>query len=216
MQCLLWLQLYHLLFVINKGERTDLAIVARDIRAGFSLGKIFEEHPKEFFPYYKGIERAMSLCSKSRQWKSTVFWLYGPTGTGKTRFVTDLVGYEDLYWKQSGHGWWDGYEAQTNVIIDDYRTTFCKFNELLALLDRYPYQLQVKGAMRHLLARRIFITSPYSPAKTWDLRTEEDLQQLERRVDCVVKFMADGTRTVERGDMHLHLQTPEEIAAQED
>jgi hypothetical protein len=74
------------------------------------------------------------------------------------------------------------------VIIDDYRCSFCQFNELLRLLDRYPYQAQIKGGTVELIAPNIYITAPKAPAEMWATRTEEDLQQLLRRIDHVREF----------------------------
>lgn len=74
------------------------------------------------------------------------------------------------------------------MIIDDYRADFCKFSELLRLLDRYPYQIQIKGGTRNLLAKRIFITSPKCPLDIWENRTEEELGQLTRRITKITRF----------------------------
>ena len=35
--------------------------------------------------------------------------------------------------------WWEGYDGHEVVLLDDIRKDFCKFHELLTLLDIYPY-----------------------------------------------------------------------------
>lgn len=59
---------------------------------------------------------------------------------------------------------------------------------MLRLFDRYPYQVEVKGGTRQFLARKIYVTTPKSPALTWESRTEEDLAQLLRRITEVKHF----------------------------
>ncbi len=80
--------------------------------------------------------------------------------------------------------WWQGYENEDIVLIDDFRRDFCTFHELLRILDRYPYIVQVKYGHRHLNSPYIFIITPHSPYDTYS--TREDIQQLIRRIDRVI------------------------------
>lgn len=113
-------------------------------------------------------------------------WFYGSTGTGKTRSAYEISPL--AYFKSPTNHWWDGYEGQETVIIDDYRVDFCKFSQLLRLFDRYPLSVEVKGGTVEFLAKDIYITTPKSPQDTWASRTEEDLAQLMRRIEDVRCF----------------------------
>uniref|UniRef100_UPI004048ADC4 RNA helicase domain-containing protein n=1 Tax=Polynucleobacter sp. TaxID=2029855 RepID=UPI004048ADC4 len=92
------------------------------------------------------------------------------------------------YWKPPTTKWWDGYDGESDIIIDDYRRDFCTFADLLRLLDRYPLQVEVKGGTINFNAKRIFITTPKSIENTWEGRTAEDIDQLKRRVTEEVMF----------------------------
>lgn len=83
------------------------------------------------------------------------------------------------------------------MIIDDYRTDFCKFHTLLNLLDRYPFQVEVKGGTLQFRPKRIFITCPKRPEDIWASRTEEDLAQLLRRITEVKCFDPDPVAAVD-------------------
>lgn len=81
--------------------------------------------------------------------------------------------------------WWNGYDGEEEVIFDEFRGDSCKFSELLRILDRYPYTVEVKGGFRQLLAKKIVITSCYAPETVYK-KNEEDIKQLMRRIDKVV------------------------------
>lgn len=170
----------------GKGARSDLAEITQCIKRGATEAQIFEEHPDMFLKYHAGVRKAISLRPAQRTWKTQVHWYYGPTGTGKTRRAFEQA--PEAYWKDPCTPWWDGYTGQSTVIIDDYRCDFSKFAPLLRLLDRYPVQLQIKGGTMQFLATTIYISSPRSPKDMWSHRSEEDLQQLFRRIDTVTKW----------------------------
>lgn len=118
-----------------------------------------------------------------RSWKSEVFWFHGSTGGGKSRRAHEEN--PRAYWKSSTNKWWDGYDGQDCVIIDDYRRDFCTFADLLRLFDRYPLCVEVKGASVQFVARKIIVTTPRDPRNTWVGRSDEDIGQLMRRIEHV-------------------------------
>lgn len=85
--------------------------------------------------------------------------------------------------------WFDGYVGQTRVIFDDFRPWWCEFSWLLRLLDRYPIQVPVKGGFVNFIPEEIIITTNKSPEDAFGMyRSNEDLQQLRRRLTRVVHF----------------------------
>jgi hypothetical protein len=174
----------------GSGSRTDLAIVAKRLRDGATVEEVAQDHAASFIMYTRGICSFAQLVVPKRAHKSIVYWYWGPTGTGKTRAASEES--PDAYWKSSAHQWYDGYDGLSDIIIDDYRPSFSTFNELLRLLDRYPYQAQIKGGTVQVNAKRIFITAPKCPADMWSSRTEEDLAQLIRRIEHVKHFKPNG------------------------
>lgn len=176
----------------EQGKRCDLDEVKRTIRGGATEKEVFETYPTEYIKYSSGIKRAIFLCQSTRSWKTEVFWWHGSTGSGKSRQAFEE--YPDAYWKAPTTKWWDGYTGQDTVIVDDYRRDFCTFAELLRLFDRYPHSVESKGGSVQFTSRRIVITTPRDPRGTWAGRADEDLQQLERRIEEVKLF---GDRVVD-------------------
>ena len=89
------------------------------------------------------------------------YWIYGPPGTGKTRYVWD--NYASLYVKNMNK-WWDGYNDEVNVLIDDWDPergkVLCYYLKIWA--DRYPFLGETKGSSCMIRPTRILITSNYS------------------------------------------------------
>jgi len=46
-----------------------------------------------------------------------VYFIYGPTGTGKSHYAHQLLG-DEYYDKQPSTKWWDGYQGQENVLVE--------------------------------------------------------------------------------------------------
>ena len=113
--------------------------------------------------------------------KINVIWIWGASQTGKTKYVYDNCPnpFRPLNFK-----WWEGYDGHKTVLIDDFRKDYCKYHELLTLLDIYPIRVETKGGSRQVQFDTIYITSPYSPEETYD--TREDIFQLTRRITQVI------------------------------
>jgi len=103
-----------------------------------------------------------------------VFW--GRTETGKSRRAWDEAGL-DAYSKDPRSKFWDGYQNQRFVVIDEFRGGI-DVSHILRWCDRYPVRVEVKGSSRPLLAEVIWITSNLNPLDWYpdlDLETKEAL-----------------------------------------
>lgn len=168
------------------GQRAGLSDAVGLVKEKRKLSDVALAFPEVYAKYHRGLEALSSALAPTRNFKTEVYWFYGATGTGKSRRFADSE--PDGYWKPSVNKWWNGYDGHDAVIVDDYRRDFCTFAELLRLFDRYPMSVETKGGTRPFLAKRLYITTPKSPQDTWEGRTEEDLQQLLRRIDHVECF----------------------------
>lgn len=91
-----------------------------------------------------------------------VYW--GPTGTGKTHRCFAEAG-ENFFVKNSRTKWWDGYQGQPNVIIDEFAGSI-DVTYLLNWFDKYPCFAEVKGFTIPLQAINFWVTSNIDP-KFW-------------------------------------------------
>ncbi len=133
----------------------------------------------------KGAQLLKSIYSVKRTEKPIVIWIYGSTGIGKTRFVYD--NFTDIY-PSDNSKWFDGYEQNKVILIDDYRCDYIKFHTLLRFIDRYPFTRELKGSTIQINSKYIIFTSPKPPLLMWVNRTPEDIKQLIRRIDYIINF----------------------------
>jgi hypothetical protein len=187
----------------NPGARNDLdGLIEATKDTSMSLADIFNDFGPHFIRNYRGVQFARGLITEPRHHKTEVFWFYGSTGTGKSYTAHRMA--PRAYGKNQSR-WWCGYDPcqHDDVIIDEFRASFSPFSFLLQLFDENPLQVEFKGGTCHFRARRIFVTTPKSPLETWKDRTEEDVQQLLRRLTAVVEFLPGRIQRFVKGDASL-------------
>lgn len=174
----------------GQGKRTDLDDVCQAIKEGATMVDLIESHPAQVVKFHRGLEFLIQARSIRRSWKTEVWWLWGPTGSGKSRYAWAQC--PEAYMKCSSHKWWSGYIGQDTVILDDYRPSKeLPFNFMLNLMDRYPMSVETKGGMTEFIAKRIYVTCPYSPEVCLNhlewIGTEQK-EQFLRRIDHTIQF----------------------------
>lgn len=176
---------YFLKDLREQGKRTDIQEYVEFVKAHPKERDAAITHPAMYMKYHGGTQRLIAQLAPQRSEKPEVIWIYGPTGIGKTRFVYDTN--EDI-WSISFHnGFWLGYNFQAVALWDDFRPSDIKFNLLLKFLDRYPFDLNIKGGSAPFTSMKIFITCHSHPEDLY-AGTGEEIRQLLRRVDQIIKL----------------------------
>jgi len=147
----------------KQGARSDLVSV---YKAGLDGSLCLEEENLACFARYpRFFEKCLDLHKPPKFRSITVYYVWGPTDTGKTRSAYEFD--PDLYRLFSCHPeWWDGYDSEKTVLIDDYRGEI-PVSRMLQILDGYPLRVPIKGSSRWLHATTIFITSNFPPEYFW-------------------------------------------------
>lgn len=180
----------------TNGKRSDLEGLRERVQSGHSYRDIMKDLTTagalqcvdKYFKYY---EPPRTYSDQFR-----FIWVYGATELGKTRHILNNMfkaEYEkgDVYVTLSTSQWWDGYDRHPVILVDDFRSSFCPFKELLNICQPIEHKVQVKGTTRQLVCNTVIITSCHSPLECYKNVTE-DRNQLYRRITQVLHFTGDG------------------------
>lgn len=180
------------------GERTDLTEVKEMVEKGVHIGKIMKMTNTLQASSYA--EKYAKYHAPRRTWKTWAAWIWGPSGCGKTNFKA-----KDMYLsvkekrpeiryfikKVSTGKWWDGYDGQEFVVIDDVRKGWAgsgySFMDILGYCGEEELMVEIKGGVIPFVAKWVVFTSVKPP---WEEMKDpaEDIQQLKRRLERVVKM----------------------------
>lgn len=169
-----------------QGKRNDLDQVRR-IALEDGMRTITESCN---FQQIRVAEKFLSYNEEPRNFKPLVVWIHGPTGTGKSKLARELCDSDDIYTKNTGTKWWDGYDKHECVIIDDFRPSWWDITYMLGLIDRYEFRVEFKGGLRQFVAKKIIITSAMKPEDCYR-NTGEAIGQLVRRLDIIENLVSD-------------------------
>jgi hypothetical protein len=174
---------------IKQGRRSDLEEIRTHLDGGGTVEDVASSYFGQWVMYRRAFKEYVTLKLPHRTWKPKVFVLWGNTGTGKTRFCFDQV-QDQTYWMPGDYSWFDGYEGQPIVILDDYRGEY-PLQLLLKLLDRYPMTVPIKGGFAKWLPKKIYITSNLRPEEWYKQSDFRSIAALMRRFDSV-EFIIDS------------------------
>ena len=113
----------------GQGKRSDIEAATDILSNGGSLQEVAQSLPSVFVKFHRGLREYQLITQNRRNWKTEVYWLWGPTGSGKSRWAWET--YPDAYMKQSrrsgGVDTWTRIHALSTISVHqrNFHSTLC-------------------------------------------------------------------------------------------
>lgn len=183
--------------VEQPGKRTDLAVLHQYLMDGRTNYEIMEINPDYMLSLDK-IDRARQVIEEHRHRDTfrqvEVVYIWGKTGTGKTRGVMEKYGYSSVYRVTDYSHPFDSYTGEDVLLLDEYGSNF-KIRELLNYLDGYPLTLPCRYTNRVACYTKVYIISNLCLSKQYvdiQVSSPETFRALLRRINKVVCYTGAG------------------------
>jgi hypothetical protein len=201
----------------RQGCRNDLADLCSMIQDGYTDYEILQHDPS----YLLHLERFDKLRQVFQQEKNknlwrdlTVTYIFGDTGSGKTRSVMEKYGYDNVYRVTDYLHPFDSYRGQDVMLFEEFRSSF-RIGEMLNYLDGYPCDLRSRYNNKFACYTKVYILSNIPLAQQYsNVQIEEygSYMAFLRRINRVlhfacgkieeskVEFIGDGFRLLLQGE----------------
>lgn len=144
-----------------------IADVYADTIAKAKEGRINDIIPEHQLRYYSTIKKIQADAKKMPEnltWTEghqPNFWIWGETRTGKSHLAREMLGGK-FYSKNAANKWWDKYDGEENVLIEDidkghnYQGFYLKI-----WADKYAFPVEIKNGGDLIRPKIIIVTSNY-------------------------------------------------------
>ena len=154
--------------LLNPANATIFPLVQGALDSGATTADIARDHFSLWCQYGRSFDRYRQTMEPHRSWVTRVYFLWGPTGSGKSRFCNEQgefsrhISNPQLPYSPANSGavpcryqpngdFIMGYDGEPVVVFEetDPAPTFLE-PRLLELLDRYRCLINIKGGSRNL------------------------------------------------------------------
>lgn len=151
----------------------------------------------QYYPGVKGINKDFAKRPRDLDGELAHIWISGASGSGKSRLARDICnnGYTIPgnniviepadYYSKFLHKWWDGYQQEPIVIIDDWspRQAAELEDHIKLWTDRYAFRCEYKGGSMWARPKVVIVTSQYSLENCFT--DEQTVEALKRRFNQI-------------------------------
>ncbi len=145
----------------RQGQSTTSAEVVQMVQDGASNAEIVAVFPSMFtkLQYLDNLRQTFRYEEQKDNWRDVkVTYIYGPSRTGKTRYVMEKYGYSNVYRVTNYKHPFDGYNGQKVLLLEDFHSGL-PLQELLDITEGYPVQLRSRYQDKVACFDEIYIIS---------------------------------------------------------
>jgi hypothetical protein len=190
----------------RQGSRDDLQAIKDAIDEGMtpidlirdpSYSVLMAGQAKQYAESYYGV-LMMDRCSRSTR-EVKVHYIFGRTGSGKTRYVYDRFGYEHVYTADcGGRDPFSRYDYEPVLVLDEFRSSV-RFNSLLRMLDRYPFQIDRRYHNSWAAWTDVYMLTTIPLRAQYPDVEGSEREQLYRRITDVSEMVGGSLRPLGSG-----------------
>ncbi len=172
----------------KQGARTDLEHIKKMLDDGDTMKEVADCHFGSFLRYNQGMfkYRQLVLEEETRARRELeVTLITGPTGIGKTTMAVGKNDSDTYLIDGCDLRWWDGYEGQRRLVIDEYNNNV-PIETLLKLLDGQQKRLAIKGGFTYAAWTTVYITTNLHDVELHSNAKPAHRAALDRRITTVI------------------------------
>ena len=192
----------------QQGKRSDFIALHEMLESGYSDAEIMESQPR-FILQMDKVAQARQIL-KEEQYKTDfrmirTTYIFGHTGVGKTRYVMEKYGYENVYRVTDYAHPFDNYNYQDVILFDEFRSSL-KIGDMLCYLDGYPIQLPCRFRNKQAAFTNVYIISNIEIDKQYKTVQEEEPNTWKaflRRINSFGVFVENDKKMYHNYDEYI-------------
>lgn len=178
----------------HQGKSNSAQLIVSMIQDGASNREIVDTVNSA----YKDLDRIDRVRSMYRDapfkdcWRNlTTTYIFGATGTGKTRSVMEKYGYGNCYRVTDYKHPFDNYQGEDVIIFEEFRSSL-KHGDMLIYLDGYPLLLPCRYFNRQACFTKVFLLSNIPLESQYTNIDDASRMAVFRRIHHVIEFYNTG------------------------
>lgn len=192
----------------KQGKRNDIVQIYEMVEQGLSDYEILQANPA-CLRYIEKIDRVRQVCAYE-QFKNVfrnleVTYMCGDAGSGKTRYVMEKYGYQNVYRITDYKHPFDTYKNQDVIFFDEYRSQF-DIGTFLMYLDGYPVDLPCRFNNKVACFTKVYIASNLPLERQYTQEQKENKSTWDaflRRVHKVMLYSGDTVNIYDNVQSYL-------------
>lgn len=184
----------------GQGYRSDIAQLYNLIVDGKSNAEIMRLNPNlaAHIGSMDKIREAILDSEYKDTWRDLeVTYIFGPTGTGKTRGVMEKHGYSSVYRVTDYSHPFDRYAQEPVMLFEEFRSSLM-LGDMLSYLDGYPIALPARYANRQACFTSVYVISNIDLSEQYKNVQENEpatWKAFSRRIHHVIEYHHDKPPT---------------------